>query len=63
MAKYSKEKMKCKTCGCYRKAIIKEWVTSKWYKCINCKEMIGEMNDPIKGKKYITGVVDNVSKS
>lgn len=56
--KYSKEKIKCKTCGYIGKAVIKDDFTSKWYKCRKCKEMIGEMNDPIKGKKYITGVVE-----
>ena len=55
MAKYSKKKMKCKICGHEGKALIKnEFGGSKWYRCMKCKEMIGEMDDPIKDVFYDT---------
>lgn len=55
MAEYSKQNKKCKTCGHNAKALIKkEFGGSRWYKCMNCREMIGEMNDPIKDAFYDT---------
>ena len=43
--------MLCETCRHEGKPLIKILFCHKWYKCRKCKEMIGEIDDPIKDKQ------------
>lgn len=53
MARYSREKKTCETCGHTGKALIKTQFATKWYRCMKCKEIIGKLNDPIFQEKNV----------